>query len=68
MTVTRELVAQKMTEYLSRHLSLAELLGWAEEAMREGDFEDLRLDLAKLAHSSRLCHTPGHDHPTSPGI
>lgn len=49
MKVTRELVAQKMTDYLSHRLSLAELVDWAEEAMREGDFEEQHLEVVRNA-------------------
>jgi hypothetical protein len=38
-TVTRQQVADKMMDYLNHRLSLSQLVDWAEEAMREGDFD-----------------------------
>ena len=37
--ITREDVAQQLQQYLHQQLSLEALVDWAEEAMREGEFE-----------------------------
>ncbi len=39
MTITRELVAQKMAAYLKHEANQAELVDWAENAMMEGEFD-----------------------------
>lgn len=39
MIITRRDVARKIIEYLHHHISLEELVNWAESAMMEGDFE-----------------------------
>lgn len=43
MIVTRHLVAEKLSAYIQGHLPLADLVHWAEEAMREGEFEEAHL-------------------------
>lgn len=40
MTITKQTVADKIAAYLRHDISLAELVSWAEEAMREGDFAE----------------------------
>lgn len=37
--ITREQVRQRLEAYLHDRMSLDELVDWAEEAMREGEFE-----------------------------
>jgi hypothetical protein len=59
MRVTRELVAEWISAYLRGEQSLADLVWWAEDAMREGEFADpefpairdviTRLGLAEVA-------------------
>jgi hypothetical protein len=59
MKVTRQIVADKITDYLHGKLSQAELVDWAERAMMDADFEETdvevlsdiisRLDLADVA-------------------
>lgn len=39
MIITRKDVAGKIIEYLQHHISLAELVDWAESAMMEADFD-----------------------------
>ncbi len=39
MTVTREMVVEKVTAYLHHDMSLATLVDWAESTMMEGDFQ-----------------------------
>jgi hypothetical protein len=53
MIVTRQIVAQKLGAYLRHGLTLAELVDWAEEAMREGEldasgFSEIRDAIARL--------------------
>ncbi|MCZ6480577.1 MAG: hypothetical protein ACE1Z6_09560 [Candidatus Methylomirabilales bacterium] len=43
MIVTRHLVAEKLSGYIQGHLPLADLVNWAEEAMREGEFQEAYL-------------------------
>jgi len=45
MKITRQIVAEKITDYLTGKLSQAELVDWAEHAMMDEDFEDSDSDL-----------------------
>jgi len=45
MKITRQIVADKITEYLHGKLSQAELVDWAERVMMDTDFEDTDIDL-----------------------
>lgn len=47
MQVTREQIAEKLSDYLSHHISLAELVDWAEEAVREGEFDEEHFELIR---------------------
>jgi hypothetical protein len=38
MTITRKIVADKLAAYLHHHITLAQLVDWAERVMMEGDF------------------------------
>lgn len=38
MKVTREIVVKKLVAYLDNQIELPQLVDWAEEAIREGDF------------------------------
>ena len=38
MTITRETVALQLTDYLQHRMSRAELVDWAEHAMRDAEF------------------------------
>lgn len=40
MTVTRQLVADKIAEYLHRRTTLAQLVDWAKNALMEGEFDE----------------------------
>ena len=40
MPVTREMVAARISAYLRGEQGLADLVSWAEDAMREADFAD----------------------------
>lgn len=45
MKITRQTVADKITDYLHGKLSQAELVDWAERAMMNADFEEADTDL-----------------------
>jgi len=47
MYITRKILADKLSDYLLHHLSLSELVAWAEEVMMEGDFEEKDYDTLK---------------------
>ena len=40
MVITKQAVADKIAEYLRHDICLEELVRWAEDAMREGEFAD----------------------------
>jgi hypothetical protein len=37
--ITKQQVAQQLAKYLNHHISLAELVNWAENSVMEGDVE-----------------------------
>jgi hypothetical protein len=43
--ITRQIVADEITEYLHGKLSQAELVDWAEHAMMDADFDEADIDL-----------------------
>jgi hypothetical protein len=45
MRVSRQIVAEKSTDYLHGKLSQAELVDWAERAMMDADFDEADTDL-----------------------
>ena len=45
MKVTRQIVADKITDYLHGKLSQAELVDWAERAMMDADFEETDMEV-----------------------
>lgn len=45
MLITRELVANKLRDYLSHQVSLKELTHWAEAAMMDADFDENAVEL-----------------------
>jgi hypothetical protein len=45
MKITRQVVADKIAEYLHGKLSQAELVDWAERAIMEADFDEVDVDL-----------------------
>jgi hypothetical protein len=47
MIVTRKQVAEKLLDYLNHRLTLSELVDWAEEAMREADFEERHFETVR---------------------
>jgi hypothetical protein len=52
MTVTRKLLADMLIKYINREIDLSELVNWAEEMMRENDFESSNFELIRdiVAH------------------
>jgi len=44
MVITRKEVAHQISQYLHHHISLEELVDWAENAMQEGEFEESHSD------------------------
>jgi hypothetical protein len=52
MTVTRKLLADTLIKYINREIDLSELVSWAEEMMRENDFESSSFELIRdiVAH------------------
>ncbi|MBI4734604.1 MAG: hypothetical protein HY766_00860 [candidate division NC10 bacterium] len=40
MVITRQIVADRISAYLRGQQRLAEIVSWAEEAMREGEFTE----------------------------
>ena len=40
MLVTKKLLVEMLLKYINRTISLAELVDWAEEMVREADFEE----------------------------
>ena len=48
MTVlTKKILADMLMRYINREIDLANLVGWAEEMMREADFEDSNFELLR---------------------
>ena len=45
MTITRQIVAHKISDYLHGNLSQVELVDWAERAMMDADFDEAETDL-----------------------
>jgi hypothetical protein len=45
MKMTRQVVTDKITEYLHGKVSQAELVDWAERAMMDADFDECNVDL-----------------------
>lgn len=52
MVLTKEMVVDKIYNYLQKNLSLADLVNWAEIAMMEFEFEEKHLDVIRdtVAH------------------
>src|SRR5437868_2371760 len=44
VTVTREIVAAKLSDYLGHRFSLAQLVDWAEEAMQDQELDEQHLE------------------------
>jgi hypothetical protein len=51
MQVTRHMAAQKLTAFLHHEISLAQLVGWAETALLDGEFADQEADALRYVVS-----------------
>ncbi len=47
MILTRELLAQMLMRYINREIDLSDLVRWAEDMLREADFEDRNFELIR---------------------
>ncbi len=47
MKITRQKVGQKLIDYLYHHITLAELVDWAESAMMEANFEEKDFEIVR---------------------
>ncbi len=47
MFVTRKILVDKLIEYINRTIDLSNLVGWAEEMIREADFEEESFELIR---------------------
>ena len=47
MIVTRKILANKLIKYNNREIDLSKLIGWAEEMMRDADFENGDFELLR---------------------
>lgn len=47
MSVTREILAEKIIKYLNREINLSELIDWSEKMICEADFEDGNVELIR---------------------
>jgi cobyrinic acid a,c-diamide synthase len=45
--ITRQELAQKLTDYLQHRIALAELVDWAERALMEGDLDERDLEVLR---------------------
>ena len=45
MKISRQIVAEKIADYLHGKLSQAELVDWAERAMMDADFDETNMDV-----------------------
>ena len=54
MLITKQAVAEKIAAYLHHHITLAQLVDWAENAMMEGEFDerDAQTCLRQSLHAS----------------
>jgi len=47
VVVTKKLLAEMLLKYINRQIDLAILVGWAEDVMREADFERDNFELIR---------------------
>ncbi len=47
MQVTRKIVAEMLLKYINRRIDLSALVDWAEETIREGEFEEEHFGLIR---------------------
>ena len=47
MILTRELLAEMLMRYINREIDLSSLVSWAEDMLRDADFEDRSFELIR---------------------
>ncbi len=47
MILTRELIAEMLMKYINREIDLSSLVSWAEDMLREADFEGRSFELIR---------------------
>ncbi len=47
MMVTRKILADILIKYINREIDLSRLIDWAEDMIKEGDFEDENFELLR---------------------
>jgi uncharacterized protein with GYD domain len=47
MLITSKLLADMLMKYINREITLAQLIDWAEEGIREADFEPERFEVIR---------------------
>ncbi|TVL99413.1 MAG: hypothetical protein CV087_18060 [Candidatus Brocadia sp. WS118] len=47
MIVTKKILADKLIKYINREKDLSSLVNWAEDMIKEGDFEDENFELLR---------------------
>lgn len=47
MVITKQVTAEKIAEYLQHGISLEQLVDWAEDAMRDGEFDEQEMDVLR---------------------
>ncbi|NUN23212.1 MAG: hypothetical protein HUU09_07050, partial [Candidatus Jettenia caeni] len=47
MIVTREMLVNMLIDYINRRIDTSNLISWAEDMMREADFEDQYFELLR---------------------
>ncbi|MDO9287393.1 MAG: hypothetical protein Q7T83_01230 [Thermodesulfovibrionales bacterium] len=47
MILTRKLLAEMLIKYINREIDLSSLINWAEDTMREADFENSSFELIR---------------------
>ena len=47
MTITKQIVAEKIADYLHHAITLEQLVDWAENAIMDGDFDDQAMDTVR---------------------
>jgi hypothetical protein len=49
MVITKQIVADRVAEYLRHEISLAQLVDWAENAIMEAEFNPQEVDVLRAA-------------------
>ena len=47
MTITKKTLSNMLIKYVNRHIGLDALVDWAEETIKESDFEDENFELLR---------------------